>query len=516
MNSTRPLLGRPPLTEDRSSRARYILPPKFQSSLRFQLASMLIVLLMLSTPAVGAIPAFPGAEGGGALSVGGRGGVVCEVTNLNDDGLGSLRACIDRTGPRVVVFRVAGTIWLTSRLMITNPYITIAGQTAPGDGIQIGGKNVDGTTNLVQIYATHDVVIRHLRIRNGRRATQNPDATTISIRNSHNVILDHVSLMWAEGTNFTVWGGGHNITLQNSIVAEALNTYNEDGSVKDHRVNILTGGNDHSQIMGMVDIDFHKNLISTSSHRNPLLKTRRNRFVNNLVYNWRLPSESGGAAHHDYINNLYKFGPVPRRSASTREIRVHVWDEDACNNRLAVGNPSIYAAGNFGPYSGSDNTTIVHRINCENGSHVSELPKDWRRSTPLDPVGVPITVHPSADIEEMVLPVVGASRRLDCEGNWVFIRDEADSRVVDNYRRNRGVLIGSEEEVGGFPQLKQGTACVDSSGDGIPDEWLITKGFDPKLRVGETLHVSGYTYLEMYLNGPTQPSPRAPTIMNVQ
>ena len=125
--------------------------------------SATFVILVASLSAAGAatgLPAFPGAEGGGALAVGGRGGVVCKVTNLNDSGLGSLRSCIDMTGPRTVIFTVGGTIWLESPLRITNPYITIAGQTAPGGGIQIAGKNIQNDRNLIQLSSTNDVVIR--------------------------------------------------------------------------------------------------------------------------------------------------------------------------------------------------------------------------------------------------------------------------------------------------------------------------------------------------------------------
>ena len=118
-------------------------------------------------------------------------------------------------------------------------------------------------------------------------------------------------------------------------------------------------------------------------------------------------------------------------------------------------------------------------------------------------MGLPITVYPYTDIEDIILPSVGPSHRLDCLGNWVFNRDDADARVVGNYVNDDGALIyGSEELVGGFPQLASGTPCTDTSGDGVPDEWAIKNGLDhTDASVGGRVHANGYTYLELYLSG---------------
>ncbi|MGC3996851.1 MAG: hypothetical protein QM767_04680 [Anaeromyxobacter sp.] len=229
-------------------------------------------------PPAGVVPAFPGAEGGGALSRGGRGGAVLEVTTLADSGAGSLRACVAASGPRTCVFRVSGTIQLLSTLWIINPYLTIAGQTAPGDGIQITGPfstgsaasatNAAGVNSIV--IGTHDVVLRYLRIRRGlikedlcggatcdwarcragdRQGTaclvsNKPDGLGFSPNATangavENVIVDHVSSEWAEGKAFGAWNNVgvnklRNVTIQWCLASEAL---------KAHSTNFIVGSN---------------------------------------------------------------------------------------------------------------------------------------------------------------------------------------------------------------------------------------------------------------------------------
>ena len=160
------------------------------------------------------IPAFPGAEGFGAATPGGRGGRVIAVTNLNDDGPGSLRAACEADGPRIVVFRVSGTITLAKKLIVRNPYLTIAGQTAPGDGICL--------RNFTFVIATHDVVVRYLRSRLGDLTAQIDDSITLA-RGARNVILDHCSATWSIDEALSLAGDVSNVTVQWCLIAEALN-----------------------------------------------------------------------------------------------------------------------------------------------------------------------------------------------------------------------------------------------------------------------------------------------------
>jgi pectate lyase len=465
------------------------------------------LVLLFSTPALGALPAFPGAEGSGALAVGGRGGVVCKVTNLNDSGPGSLRDCIQKTGPRTVVFEVSGTIWLESVLEIRNPYITIAGQTAPGGGIQISGKNIRqseaASTNIFWV-ATDEVIMRYLRLRNGVNDPPNPggpNAITVS-GNRKNLIFDHLSMLWAHDETWSA-SGANGITLQNSILAEVL---------AGHSTNSLIGN-------AAENLDFHNNLFANTSHRNPLSRAKRQRFVNNIVYNWSLyASQSGGAVQHDYINNLYKLGPISKSSRSTSEIQVYMYDPDTCPiDRIDQGSASIYASGNAGPYYGANNNQdMVKWVTCENGRPMETLPSRFRRNSPLPGVGIPITTRPVDELEAHVLPLVGASRRLDCGGLWVFNRDDADRRIIEEYHSNKGFIPNTETDVGGFPRIEGGTVCKDSSGDGIPDAWLLERGFPVNQAIGPQISDQGYTFLELYLNGPSAIRPDAPSAIMVQ
>jgi pectate lyase len=483
----------------------------------------LVAILIFAVPgvALASPPAFIGAQGAGAETIGGRGGVVYQVTNLNDSGPGSLRAGVEMSGPRTIVFRVSGTIVLKNRIAISNPYITIAGQTAPGGGIQLVGEKGTNFNGLILVN-THDVIIRFLRLRMGNvgeeglRATYGIHIGDMGLRPVHNVIVDHVSIHWAHDENFTIWGSNgtmapRRITLQNSISAEVL-----DG----HSTHIVVGGVNPDVSRNMTDLDFHGNLLANSSHRQPLIQAaERVRWVNNIIYNWGFyASQSGPGVHVDYIGNLYKAGPLAKNDSRLSEIQVFLYDPDRCNSqRYMQKDPSIYASGNSGPFHGSDNWEMVKRVSCENGSIRETLPTQYRRGSPLAAAGVPITVRTSGDLEEHVLPDVGASRRLDCLGNWVSNRDSADARIVKEYADNQGKIVKTELDVGGFPRIASGEPCLDTDGDGMPDAWEEMMGLDPSDPSDRNrVNASGYTMLEVYLNGLTTGAPGAPTGVRVQ
>jgi pectate lyase len=482
------------------------------------------IFLMSSPVAVQALPAFYGAEGGGSLSVGGRGGVVCQVTSLADSGSGTLRACVNMSGPRTVVFRVGGTINLASELIITNPYITIAGHTAPGGGIQLNGKNTSSTLRI----NTHDVVVRYLKIRKGRSVS----ADTLGINFTTNpnalrperIIIDHTSFFWGMDENIGIFGTSsangrdipNHISIQNSIVAEPL---------RGHPAGLLTGTNSMDNAALMINIDVHRNLFAHIGYRSPLFKTHQGRFTNNIVYHWGLFASVAGFGSFDFIGHLYKH-PNPTALASNRRHEIATYIREPEGSTRCTSNDagpaglqsSIYAVGNSGPWhpDPNDNWEMVKRINCHaHGVRQETLPAQYRRSSPLPPAGTPITVMPVSDLQSSLLPIVGASRRLDCTGSWTSNRDAADSRVINNATNNYDpgwnaynsdyLQFGpeSETEVGGFPTISGGTPCQDTDGDGMPDEWEIMMGLDPNDPSDRnTLHSSGYTMLEMYLNGP--------------
>jgi pectate lyase len=502
------------------------LGPRLFSWIRLSSAGFLAICLFWSGPLVGsraaaALPAFPGAEGAGALAAGGRGGIVCKVTNLNDSGPGSLRACVEMSGPRTVIFDVGGTIELKHHLWIRNPYLTIAGQTAPGGGIQL--RAAPGMDRPLISVSTNDVIIRFLRLRRGYTGF---DGSNISITDTasqvvRNLMFDHLSMSWSEYKNWDVWARSastapRNITLQNSIAVEVLSD----------RPNINTGGANSSSATASANIDFHNNLMGHSRHRNPLLKHGSGRFVNNIVYNWTYwASRTSGGVYGDFISNLYKPGPSEKTSSSSKFELVFVgWEGHSIESR-PNRDPSLHVTGNRGFMSGmspnTDNWMYTRRADGSDNADVGgSAPAAWRRNTPLDVVGVPISSRHVDELENYLLPVVGASKRLDCNGNWIENRDTVDNRIIGDYQQNRGGLVSRESQVGGHPVLNVGTPCRDTSGDGVPDAWASANGLDPTdPSLGRRFHSSGYTYLELYLNG-TQiggaPAPEAPAQILVQ
>ena len=479
-------------------------------------AKLLVVFLLFGSFAsvqttTAALPAFPGAEGAGAVAVGGRGGVVCKVTNLSDSGPGSLRHCVeDVTGPRTVIFDVGGTIELETHLRFRDPYITVAGQTAPGGGIQL--RAAPGNTRGLLTINTREVIVRYLRLRKGYVGSKDSpvNITDTDGQLVENVIFDHVSLYWTENQNWTVYGrrwntSPRNITLQNSILAEPMSG----------RVQVHIAAADSNAALNMIGNDMHNNLLANSQHRNPLYRAASGRFVNNIVYHatswW---SRFGPGSHIDIINNKFKRGPEAPGSRAQQEIHFIEWhpEMNSADEHISTRPVSAYVAGNWGEVSGmrsdTDNwpyTRIVpggEGINA-NAAPGGVTPISWRRFEPLPRVPTPITVRHVDELEEHLLPIVGASKRLDCEGKWVPNRDAADARVIHEYRSIGGVVgPAHEDDVGGFPQIDGGDACVDSSGDGIPDSWVLSNGLDPADRsLGASIHESGYTFLELYLNG---------------
>ena len=237
---------------------------------------MCVALNTLCATVWGQTLAFPEAEGFGRFAQGGRGGQVIEVTNLNDSGTGSLRAAVEASGARTVIFRVGGTIEITSdnnRLRVMNPYLTIAGQTAPGDGILIRGGMLD-----VQ---THDVIVRHLRIRPGPVAAIDAAQVFAVQGEIHDVIFDHVSMSWSTDEAFSVFSSladVHNVTLQWSILSESLDCSTHPEGC--HSKGLLVGASNLSEV------SIHHNLLSHHQDRNPLLSSGNVDFVNIIIYNW--------------------------------------------------------------------------------------------------------------------------------------------------------------------------------------------------------------------------------------
>ncbi|GGH10577.1 polysaccharide lyase [Sphingobacterium alkalisoli] len=452
----------------------------------------------------GAIPAFPGAWGGGMFTTGGRGGQVIAVTNLNDSGPGSFRAALEAKGPRIVVFRVAGTLKVNGDLNIDQPDITIAGQSAPGDGICIAG-----TLNI----NTHNVIIRHLRVRRGVPVGGQGD-DNIGGNPDHHIIIDHCSTSWGMDENISLYrhmrpsldgttqikDPAEHITVQWTISSEALDA-------KGHAFGGTWGGDPST---------FHHNLFASNTARNPSIgMSGPFDFRYNVVFNWRHRTMDGGdeTSMINVINNYYKPGPATNDNMRAVFARVEqrsmyspgsAWREGEWYPKESNRPGKWYVAGNVmhGNEEVTNNNWAGIRVKDTKESVIpneSEGEKFARVNTPF--VGWPVAPHQTAEAAfESVLAKAGAT---------LPKRDAVDTRVTEMVRSGKPTtetgIIKDVAEVGGYPNLTFDAAQVpvDSDGDGMPDAWEIKHGLDPKNPKDGAMDADGdgYTNIEEYLNG---------------
>lgn len=422
-----------------------------------------------SEPA-GAI-AFPGAEGFGRFASGGRGGTVFHVTTLADSGPGSLRAAVEARGLRTVVFDVAGTIALASPLKIGRPNITIAGQTAPGDGVTLRGQPL--------IVAADDVVVRYIRARLGDETKVQEDA--VSITRGRRIILDHVSASWSVDETLSAGSrydppedGVYDLTVQWSLIAESLNV---SGHAKGrHGYGSLIRGGHGARFSWLHNLwANHQARMPRPGNYNgpevdpvgPLMEFRGNVFFNwggdRAGYN----ADKDAKASYDFVGNWYQTGPDSQAALAFCE-----------QSRGA----RAYFAGNA--MNGTVPGDPWSLVGCT-------PPEGYRSPTPLADSGT--KPETAAEAYARVLARAGASR----------VRDAVDSRIVAGVKARTGRLINSQADVGGWPVLKSGPAWVDGDGDGMPDDWERAQGFDPKDGAdGATdRDGDGFTNLEEWLNG---------------
>ena len=400
------------------------------------------------------------------------------------------------SGSRIVVFRVAGIIQIDDRISISKPYITIAGQTAPGGGILVKGNEISITT--------HDVIVRFIRVRTGRRdefGYQSGDAIGLG-SSCHKVMIDHCSASWSNDENMQIWSStnaSHNVTFSWNMIAEGL-TYN-------HASCGLIVGSDYDAF-GIHDISVHHNAFMHGNNRFPLVKCRDARIINNLMYNWDWwPTGTAGGIKVDIIGNKYKMGPsTPVSGYSSYEVwvRDRGWQspDDGCQ-----GLASIYIRGNIGPHQDDPNGDNWGMLLETDRVHTPlGYPPDratHERFEPMTGSTHPITVHPVSDLENMILADVGASRRLDENGNWVSNRDAVDERLINEYINGTGQIPNDENAVGGYPTIDPGTPYQDWDHDGMPDQWENQHGLEPgdDSDGPKDADGDGYTNIEEFLNG---------------
>jgi pectate lyase len=436
------------------------------------------------------IPAFPGAWGGGMFTSGGRGGKVIAVTNLADSGPGSLRAAIEATGPRIVVFRVAGIIQLKSALDINHPHITIAGQSAPGDGICLAGDSLN--------INTRNVIVRHLRVRRGRpEGGQGSD--NIGGNPEGQIIVDHCSTSWGMDESLSLYrymkplvDGSRekhptkNVTVQWCISSEALNA-------KNHAFGGTWGGEDST---------FHHNLFACNTGRNPSIGMGGEfDFRNNVIFNWRHRTMDGGdeTSLVNVINNYYKPGPATNENMQSTMVRIEERDQYSPGNRLRSGDWYPSTARRPGKWYAAGNVVAGHpEVTANNWRGMRGPEKLARVNTPFE--AWPIHQQTASAAYESVLAQAGAT---------LPRRDAVDRRVIEIVRSGkptvRDGIINDPKEVGSYPNYAFSPDDVppDVDGDGMPDAWETAHGLFLRDASDSAADADrdGYTNVEELLNG---------------
>ncbi|MDA7667581.1 pectate lyase [bacterium] len=409
--------------------------------------------------------AFPGAEGYGRFALGGRGGQIIFVTNLNDNGPGSLRAAVETKGPRIVVFHVSGTIELQSTLRILHPRITIAGQTAPGDGICLRKYPLN--------ISADDTVVRYLRVRLGDEAGRLMDG--IDVSNANNVIVDHCSVSWTLDEAVNTYHGSKNITVQWCLISESLHD------------SPLRNGHGFAASLGGVNSSYHHNLLANNAGRNPSIAGETSNptinldFRNNVIFNWQKRRLDGRPESINVVNNYYKAGPASRELRSV--VKMQCLDDGSFGRWHIEGNVLETGSG----FIRGKELVII-----DDSDRLAE-------SVMVDRPGAdaPVLTDTPETAYEKVLNQVGAN---------LPKRDSHDERIIREVRSGRTSfgdgIISSQTVVGGWPKLVSTPVASDTDADGMPDEW--ERQFNPEGDLSWTsssdADSDGYTNIEEYLN----------------
>ncbi|MGJ7031286.1 pectate lyase family protein [Niabella hirudinis] len=462
----------------------------------FFLIVAIIITALHSTAqstANGQVIAFPGAEGFGKFTTGGRGGSAYLVTNLNDDGEGSLRKAVSSAKPLIIVFRVSGTIHLKSRLNIKSNK-TIAGQTAPGGGICLADQPV--------VLAGNNIVLRFLRIRMGDRYQNNgmkdgagaDDALGGSGRK--NIIIDHCSMSWSTDEVCSVYRGD-STTLQWNILSEPLNySYHFEEGDKDFEHHGYGG------IWGGAHFSAHHNLFAHCNSRNPRFNgtrlgatTELADFRNNVIYNWGGNNIYGGeGGHYNIVNNYFKYGPSTKETVRYRIV--NPYKEEKKN--IPFGR--YYVNGNYVDGAPGITRDNYKGIQMNNGTET-----DKKNASATEPFSVePLPEQEATAAYQAVLEKAGA---------LLPKRDTLDQRIVNDVKNRKGAFIDVqghyphgtlyEKTVDAWPFLEQAPAPADTDSDGIPDAWEKAHRLNPRDPGDAAIFTlnSSYSNIEVYING---------------
>lgn len=459
---------------------------------RLQFAVFLFLMLTgFTANTQDSLPAFPGAEGYGKFATGGRGGKVYYVTSLDDNSsVGTLRYAINQTGPRVILFKVSGTIQLKSALKITKGDLTIAGQTAPGDGISLRDYPVTIDAS--------NVIIRFMRFRMGDETNQEADA--LGGRYYKNIIIDHCSVSWSVDECASFYDN-ENFTLQWCILSESLRN-----SVHDK------GAHGYGGIWGGKNASFHHNLLADHDSRNPRFCGSRysNKpaleivdFRNNVLYNWRSNTIYGGeGGNYNIVNNYFKAGPATSSSVRSRILQPYA--DDGGNSQPAGIYGKYYITGNYVVANASVTADNWQGVTLHStfttyapGVTKSNLVAESEFNPPS------ITNHSAEAAYQKVADYAGAC----------LVRDSVDLRIIHDLLTGTATfitggngstngIIDTQSAVGGWPGLASKPAPADSDNDGMPDTWESAKGLNSQSNTDASLKTvdGNYTNLEVYLN----------------
>ncbi|MFD2967494.1 polysaccharide lyase [Sphingobacterium bambusae] len=448
------------------------------------------------------IPAFPGAEGGGAYTTGGRGGRVMVVTSLADNGPGTLREACESGGARIVVFNVAGIIQLETPITIQAPYITIAGQTAPGDGVCVAGESF--------LIDTHDVIVRFMRFRRGTTdVTRRDDA--LGGNGVGNIIIDHVSASWGLDENMSMYRHVYdregqnlklptvNITIQNSIFSEALDTYN-------HAFGSTIGG---------LNSTFMRNLWASNISRNPSVGMYGDfGFVNNVVWNWWNRTADGGdhRSFYNFINNYYKPGPITPvgepisyrilkpESGRDKEF-ANTFGKAFVGGNVIEGNAKVTKDNWDGGVQPDADPAVLAKIRVDKPFPLAAFGKimtaEQSYTYVLDNVGATLPKRDAVD--QRIVRQVKTGKVFYKESKEVIATSPYVKRRLpaDSYKQG---IITDIRQVGGYPVYK-GKPYKDSDNDGLPDDYERKVGLDPNNpKDASVISNTGYAHIENFLN----------------
>ena len=473
------------------------------------LLSLLTIIISIAVNAqFESAPAFPGAEGHGRFTTGGRGGQVYHVTRLADDGQpGSFRHACNQSGKRTIVFDVSGTIYLTSELRLKNGNVSILGQTAPGDGVCIADYPFS--------IATSNVIIRYMRFRLGNRNVANHEGDGLGGMDQQNIVIDHCSVSWSVDECLSVYGS-KNISVQWCYVDQSMVASGHS------KGNHGYGGN-----WGGSGASYHHNLLAHHTSRTPRLGPRpstqtdeRMDLRNNVIYNWGGEGCYGGEGMKvNIVNNYYKPGPgtpsgtkgmrIAAIGIRTSEYTHHDTDKPNDWDKMWHVWGKYYVNGNVNTkYSDvtSDNWTygMYNQINDSKVDYTyTQETKDTMRIEKPIAYGY-ITTHTAQTAYEMVTRYAGASYRRDSHDSYITDDVLTGTAKYSGAGQEGKGFINNQDEAGGWPELASTEAPADTDQDGIPDEWETRYGLDPNNtndgRVCSLDEKGYYTNLEVYCN----------------